>query len=160
MPRFEPARAPSAAGARRAKQRRACRGTHGLRRMRGWLQRVRLDSRAGRGTRDAALELMTLARFKAQLVTVTPEDTVEKAACIMRDLHVGCLIVTRQGRPAGVITDRDLVVRAVAAGRNPSNSSVGEFVTYDPITVSESEGIETGGRAHASARRETPPRRR
>jgi CBS domain-containing protein len=86
---------------------------------------------------------MTLARFKAPLVTVAAEDTVERAARIMRDRHVGCLIVTRQGRPAGIITDRDLVVRVVAEGRAPSTSVIGEFVTYDPITVSVHEGIET-----------------
>jgi CBS domain-containing protein len=86
---------------------------------------------------------MTLARFKAPLVTITAEDTVEKAARVMRDRHVGCLIVTRHGRPAGVVTDRDLVVRVVAAGRNPTTSPVGEFVTYDPITVTVHEGIET-----------------
>jgi CBS domain-containing protein len=86
---------------------------------------------------------MTLARFKAPLVTITAEDTVEKAARVMRDRHVGCLIVTRHGRPAGVVTDRDLVVRVVAAGRGPATTAVGEFVTYDPITVSVREGIET-----------------
>jgi len=86
---------------------------------------------------------MTLARFKAPLVTAAAEDTVEKAARVMRDRHVGCLIVTRHGSPAGIITDRDLVVRVMAEGRDPSTAKVGEFVTFDPITVSVHDGIET-----------------
>lgn len=86
---------------------------------------------------------MTLARFQCPLVTVAPEETVEAAARRMRDRKVGCLLVLRQGRPAGVVTDRDLVVRVVAEGRDPTQARVGEFVTYDPITVDVGEGIET-----------------
>jgi CBS domain-containing protein len=86
---------------------------------------------------------MTLARFKASLATVAVEDTVETAARAMRDRHVGCLLVTRHGVPAGIVTDRDLVVRVVAEGRDPSKALVGEFVTYDPITLSVHDGIDT-----------------
>jgi CBS domain-containing protein len=51
---------------------------------------------------------MTLARFKAPVVTAEAEDTVEKSARTMRDRHIGCLVLIRRGRPAGVITDRAL----------------------------------------------------
>lgn len=86
---------------------------------------------------------MTLARFKSPLATAAVEDTVEMAARTMRDRHVGCLLVTRHGVPAGIVTDRDLVVRVVAEGRDPSQAQIGEFVTYDPITLSVHDGIET-----------------
>ena len=86
---------------------------------------------------------MSLARFKAPLATCTVEDSVESGARTMRDRHVGCLVVTRHGRPAGIVTDRDLVVRVMAEGRDPSTATLGEFVTYDPITVSVHDGFET-----------------
>lgn len=86
---------------------------------------------------------MTLARFRAPLVTAEAEDTVEKSARTMRDRHIGCLVLLRLGRPVGVVTDRDLVVRVIAQGRDPAISKTGEFVTYDPITVSVHDGIET-----------------
>lgn len=86
---------------------------------------------------------MTLARFKRPLATVSVEDTVEKAARIMRDQRVGCVLVLRQGRPAGVVTDRDVVLRVVAEGRDPSKATLGEFVSYDPVTVYAHDGIET-----------------
>jgi CBS domain-containing protein len=95
------------------------------------------------GTSDALGTVMTLARFKTTLVTASVEDTVEQAARAMSHRHVGCLIVTRQGRPAGVITDRDLVVRVIAEGRDPKTCKVGEFATFDPITISAQDGIET-----------------
>jgi CBS domain-containing protein len=71
------------------------------------------------------------------------EDSVEKAARTMRDRHVGCVVVTRHGKPAGIVTDRDLVMRVVAEGRDPSTAKLGEFVTYDPVTVYVHEGLET-----------------
>ncbi len=86
---------------------------------------------------------MSLARFKVPLATTTLEETVEQAARTMRNRHLGCLVVTRHGRPMGLITDRDLVVRVMAEGRDPTTSKVGEFVTYDPVTVCVRDGIET-----------------
>jgi CBS domain-containing protein len=86
---------------------------------------------------------MSLARFKSPLATVGAEDTVEKAAQLMRERRVGCLVVTRSGRPLGLVTDRDIVIRVVAEGRDARTDKVGDFATYDPITVSVHEGIET-----------------
>ncbi len=86
---------------------------------------------------------MTLARFKAPLVTAEADDTVEKSARTMRDRHIGCLVLTRDGRPEGLVTDRDLVIRVMAEGRDPATTRTGDFVTYDPITVSVNDGIET-----------------
>ena len=86
---------------------------------------------------------VTLARFKASLATATEDDTVATAARTMRDRRVGCLVVTRQGRPAGIVTDRDLVLRVLAEGRDAARVRIGDFVTYDPFTVSDHEGIET-----------------
>jgi CBS domain-containing protein len=86
---------------------------------------------------------MSLDRFKAPLATVGTGDTVEAAARIMRDRRVGCLVVTREGHPYGIVTDRDLVVRVMAEGIDPAQARVGDFATFDPITVSLEEGIET-----------------
>jgi CBS domain-containing protein len=84
---------------------------------------------------------MSLSRFKTPLVTVPHDASVAQAARVLGDRGVGCLIVTR-GRDRAIVTDRDLVVRVLAEGVDPS-APVGDFVTYDPITVSIHEGIET-----------------
>jgi CBS domain-containing protein len=86
---------------------------------------------------------MNLDQFNRPLATATVEDTVEKAAVIMRDQHVGCLIITRDGRPAGIVTDRDLVLRVLAEGVDPSTVKLGQFVTFDPITISVKESVAT-----------------
>ena len=47
---------------------------------------------------------------------VTPDDSIENAARIMRDEDTGVVPVVENGRPVGLVTDRDIVVRAVADG--------------------------------------------
>src|SRR5688572_22683689 len=48
--------------------------------------------------------------------TVSPGDTIQNAARIMRDEDTGAVPVVDNGRPVGIITDRDIVVRAIADG--------------------------------------------
>jgi len=86
---------------------------------------------------------MSLERFKRALVSIQENDTVERAARLMADRGVGCVLVVRQDRPLGLVTDRDLVVRVLARGVDPGGARIGEYVTYDPITLQLNEGIET-----------------
>ena len=53
------------------------------------------------------------------VVSVTPETTLMEAAQLMRGLDVGPLPVSADGRLVGMITDRDITVRATAEGRDP-----------------------------------------
>ncbi len=77
--------------------------------------------------------------------------TLFRAAGIMRDKHVGSLLVTdeapRDARVLGVITDRDLVVRAMAHDVRPDQATIGEFMTRSlvmvPKTASLYEAMET-----------------
>ena len=59
--------------------------------------------------------------------TVTSGDSIQNAAQIMRDADTGAVPVVDNGRPVGIVTDRDIVVRAVADGQ--LNRPVGEIVT-------------------------------
>jgi CBS domain-containing protein len=86
---------------------------------------------------------MTLARFTGTLATTATDDTVKHAARTMRNRRVGCLIVTEADHPIGIVTDRDLVLRVLAEGIDPTTARIGDFVTYDPITVSVNDGFET-----------------
>jgi CBS domain-containing protein len=61
--------------------------------------------------------------------TIGPRDTLEHAAQRMRDRGVGLLPVVAGERLLGVITDRDIVVRAVGSGSDPKTSTVQESMT-------------------------------
>ena len=67
--------------------------------------------------------------------TVSPDDTIESAARIMRDEDTGAVPVVENGRPIGMVTDRDIVVRAVADGATTSRP-VGDIVTGRLVSVS------------------------
>ena len=73
---------------------------------------------------------MTVGEVMTSPVEVVhPSDTVRTAAEKMRALNVGSIPVCEEDRPLGVITDRDIVVRALALGHDPDTSSVSEVMS-------------------------------
>jgi CBS domain-containing protein len=71
-------------------------------------------------------------------------ESVLLAAQRMFDRDVGTLVVVDHGRrPVGLVTDRDIALRATATGRDPTTIRVTEIMTVDPQTVTEDTPIET-----------------
>jgi CBS domain-containing protein len=66
--------------------------------------------------------------------TVDRVTPIREVAAIMRDADVGSLPVVENGKLAGIVTDRDIVVRAVADGRDPS-TPIGNAMTTDVFSV-------------------------
>lgn len=79
------------------------------------------------------------------VATVDSSVDVRKAAVLMREEHVGDLVITelRDGhiQPVGVITDRDIVVEVVAKGVDPATVTVGDTIKRELVTVREDSGI-------------------
>ncbi len=72
--------------------------------------------------------------------TVTESDTLTAAAAQMRDGDVGVLVVVREGNVVGVVTDRDLVVRAIADGRDPNATTIGDVASETGlVTITEDQ---------------------
>ena len=69
----------------------------------------------------------------ADVVTIDPSASLTDAARRMQDANVGMLPVVDGGRVVGVITDRDIVVRAVARQRDPAATPVRECLSKDVI---------------------------
>jgi CBS domain-containing protein len=66
--------------------------------------------------------------------TVSPDDSIQNAAKIMRDEDTGVVPVVENGRPVGMLTDRDIVVRAVANGEEV-NRPVRDIATPAVLSV-------------------------
>src|SRR5207244_8903004 len=79
------------------------------------------------------------------LLAVAPEDTIGEAAQKMVDRGVGSAVVLDFGRLIGIFTERDLM-RAVAGRVHSSEARVREWMTSDPVTVSESTPVEEAAR--------------
>jgi CBS domain-containing protein len=67
--------------------------------------------------------------------TVAPTDTIQNAAQLMRDEDTGAIPVVDNGRPVGMLTDRDIVVRGVAQGRDVNDVSAGDVITSAVVTA-------------------------
>lgn len=67
--------------------------------------------------------------------TVSPDDSIQSAARLMRDEDTGVIPVVENGRAVGLVTDRDIVVRAVADG-NQLNRPVREIISKQVISIS------------------------
>ena len=81
------------------------------------------------------------------LVKKPPVSLPADAKCIeaaetMREQNVGSIVVADGGKPLGVITDRDLVVRVMARSEDPSELTVGEVMSKDPGFVIRTRSID------------------
>jgi len=70
-----------------------------------------------------------LARKGGQVVTIGAADTVLVAATLMNERGIGGLIVLDGGHVAGIFTERDILRRVVAMGRDPASTPVREVMT-------------------------------
>jgi CBS domain-containing protein len=84
---------------------------------------------------------------KRPVVTVTGHTELVTAAKLMREKHVGFLVVVEEdplatyGRPVGVLTDRDIVVSVIAREADPKTLTVADLMTQGPATVDEGEPV-------------------
>ncbi|MEA2229903.1 MAG: hypothetical protein QOF04_3533 [Solirubrobacteraceae bacterium] len=74
--------------------------------------------------------------------TIDTGATLVDAAREMRDGDVGALIVVDGGSVAGIVTDRDIVVRAIADGRDPGSTRVTDVATMSPVTLTVDQTVE------------------
>lgn len=77
-----------------------------------------------------------------EVAVIGPDARLALAACMMRDREVGCLPVMEGGRLVGMITDRDIVVRGVAAGLNPHRAIVREAMSANAVACSVEHTVE------------------
>lgn len=70
-----------------------------------------------------------------EVVTITPEATMDKAAKIMGEKHIGSLIVVKYETPVGIVTERDLLSDILACDRNPEEVKVETEMSYPLITI-------------------------
>jgi CBS domain-containing protein len=70
------------------------------------------------------------------------DDNVMEVAQAMVERNIGAVPVVREGRLAGVFSERDLMRRIVVEGRDPHATKVGEVMTREPLSVSRNDDLE------------------
>ena len=90
-------------------------------------------------------EIMTTDIKKATL-----DNTLTDVASMMRDEDIGALPVVQDGELRGIVTDRDIVVRAIADGKEPSTTTVQEVLSEELESVESDDDVEKAADLMAS----------
>lgn len=78
---------------------------------------------------------------REDVVQTTPDAVITDVAETMREENVGCVVVTEDGRPTGIVTDRDVTVRVVAEREDPERVTASDVMTADPATIPRDAGV-------------------
>ena len=90
--------------------------------------------------------------MSTEVGTVKDNDNLVSAASLMLDLNVGALpVVNDGGALAGIITDRDITIRATAKGANPFSANVADFMTTNPLSITADADVEEAADLMADA---------
>ncbi|HEX7168132.1 MAG TPA: CBS domain-containing protein [Acidimicrobiales bacterium] len=81
-----------------------------------------------------------------KVTTVAHDATIAEAARLMQQDDIGDVLVTEGKTVCGILTDRDIVIRAIAQDRDPRETTVGEICTHDLVTLEPTATIEEAKR--------------
>ena len=68
------------------------------------------------------------------LVSLNSEDSIERAAQLMKQFNVGSIPVCSQKKLIGIVTDRDITLNSVASGANTNRQKISDVMTSNPVT--------------------------
>ncbi|WP_407696654.1 CBS domain-containing protein [Streptantibioticus cattleyicolor] len=80
------------------------------------------------------------------VTAVRPQASLVEVARLMREQDIGDVVVAGDDTVLGVVTDRDITVRAVADGVDPSGLSAGSVCTPDPVVIGPRDSAEQAAR--------------
>jgi CBS domain-containing protein len=86
--------------------------------------------------KESGLTLKVEDVMVKEVITVEDSSSVKEAANVMNKFEIGGLIVVRKGKAVGILTERDLLKRIVAEGRNAQKTKVRDVMT-SPLVVAE-----------------------
>ena len=90
----------------------------------------------------------TVADVMTRRVVCLPGDTMlDEAAQVMRDQSIGDVVVTNGPTLSGLVTDRDIVVRALAEGLPPRSTTLASIASHELMMIEQSAGVEEAVRA-------------
>jgi CBS domain-containing protein len=85
---------------------------------------------------------MSIERLlRRPVATLPPDAPCGEAAQLLRDERVGCVVVSEEERPLGIVTDRDLVVRVMAAGLDPGKTLLRDVMSGEPVFLARERSV-------------------
>jgi CBS domain-containing protein len=84
--------------------------------------------------------------MSSPVVTLDEDETSNKVANLMEENELGCVILTKNGKPVGIITERDLVIRVLAKNLAPDTVEAKEIMTAPLLTIQPEATISEAAR--------------
>ncbi|MER7460509.1 CBS domain-containing protein [Micromonospora sp. NPDC126480] len=72
-----------------------------------------------------------------QVIYLPAETTLDEAAKVMKEADIGDVVVTEGATLAGMLTDRDIVIRAVAERSDPATTTIGSVITREVVMIEQ-----------------------
>lgn len=73
---------------------------------------------------------------RQRIISLPASEMVSEAARLIAKHHVGAILVVNEGRLEGILSERDIVTRVVAVGRNPNQTAIEDVMTANPEIIS------------------------
>jgi CBS domain-containing protein len=96
---------------------------------------VLLSEQKGKGN-EGEVTLKVEDVMVKEVITIDEDSTVKDAADVMNKFEIGCVIAVRKGKAMGILTERDLLKRVVAEGKDAAKTKVKDIMT-SPLIVAE-----------------------
>jgi CBS domain-containing protein len=100
-----------------------------------------LDSAYEQYKRDLERYKLVKEIMSPNVFSISPEESMDKAARIMGEKHIGSLIVEKYDTPVGIVTERDLLSKIFAKGKDPRDEQVEKVMSYPLITIGSTAKI-------------------
>jgi CBS domain-containing protein len=95
-----------------------------------------------RDTRESGMVARVRDLMTSEVVTVEPQTSIVEAARRMIQQEKGPLPVLEGDRPVAMVTDRDIIARVVAEGRDPNSLTVHDIATHELVTIGPAQAVE------------------
>ncbi len=78
---------------------------------------------------------------QTNVVSVSPQTTIAFVSDLMKEKKIGCVIITENHKPVGIVTDRDLAIRVDLTNNETSSHEISTIMTTDVSTIRKDTGI-------------------
>ncbi|HLB01885.1 MAG TPA: CBS domain-containing protein [Nitrospiria bacterium] len=79
--------------------------------------------------------------MKRDVISVFPDSTITEAARMMEEHNIGCVLVVKDGQAKGILTDRDIVLKVIARGSDPTLTKTADVMQPHVISASPDTDI-------------------
>lgn len=85
---------------------------------------------------------MAISQYmETKIISCLPSASIAEISKLMKTKNVGTIIVSKNGKPQGLVTDRDIIIKVIASSKNIESTTAADIMSRPVITAKTSEGV-------------------